>query len=448
MFVACLETDCPQLGFVLHLQFRSGNTLIGSLIFEREFLMRILKIATLLVFVIVVCSSSQLVHNAKGAGKGQPISGQPITEAPTAFDNTTNGFVDQATHDADRAEFVKQEQLTDGLGPVYNARSCGECHDNPITGGTSQFVELHAGHFDGTNFIPHPGGDEIQQRAIDPAIQERVLGGNEVRAFRLALNLLGDGYVEAIASDTLVDISAHQPADMRGEVIWVPVLEAGSTMDVGRFGWKDIFSSLLTFSSAAYLAEEGITSPLMPMELTSNGRSIAAFDKVPDPEDNGNDVASFTQFIRATKAPSRDAVLAATPDAQVGEFIFNKIGCAICHVTSIVTAPSGTAINGGTFTVPQALGSKRIHPFSDFLLHNIGTGDGIVQDGPADTRNKIRTAPLWGLRTRPQLMHDGLSFTRNEAILRHAGEATRVIREYRELDVNLKRKLLTFLDSL
>src|SRR5215470_20483 len=412
--------------------------------------MPILKIATLLVFVIGVCLSSQLVRTAakvEGKGKGQSQS-QTITEAPTGFDNTTNGFVDQATHDADRASFTTQEQITDGLGPIYDARSCGECHDNPTTGAGSQFVELHVGHFDGTKFIAPPGGDEIQLRAIDPAIQERVPPGNEVRAFRLALNLFGDGYVEAIASDTLVGISKSQPADMRGEVIQVPVLEAGSGVDVGRFGWKNISASLQTFSAVAYLIEEGITSPLLPTELTSLGRSVAAFDKVADPEDDGSDIASFTQFIRALKAPSRDATLAAAPNARVGEVIFNKIGCAICHVSSIVTSPPGATVNAGTFTVPPALGNKRIHPFSDFLLHNIGTGDGIVQTGPADTRNKIRTAPLWGLRARPQLMHDGLTFTRNEAILRHAGEAARVIKEHKDLNVNQKNMLLTFLDSL
>jgi CxxC motif-containing protein (DUF1111 family) len=412
--------------------------------------MRMHKIATLLVFVIGVCLSSQLVRTGakvEGKGNGQSQS-QPITEAPTGLDNMTNGFVDQATHDADRASFTTQEQITDGLGPVYDARSCGECHDNPTTGGSSQFVELHVGHFDGVKFIPPPGGDQIQQRAIDPAIQARVPPGNEVRAFRLALSLFGDGYVESIASDTLVGISKSQPADMRGEVIQVPVLEAGTGTDVGRFGWKNISSSLVTFASVAYLVEEGITNPLVPMESLSNGRSVAAFDKVADPEDDGSDIASFTQFIRALKAPSRDATLAATSDAQVGELIFNKIGCAICHVSSIVTAPPGATVNAGTFTVPPALGNKRIHPFGDFLLHNIGTGDGIVQTGPADTRNKIRTAPLWGLRTRPQLMHDGLTFTRNGAILRHAGEAARVTRAYLLLSDSQKRKLLTFLDSL
>jgi CxxC motif-containing protein (DUF1111 family) len=105
-------------------------------------------------------------------------------------------------------------------------------------------------------------------------------------------------------------------------------------------------------------------------------------------------------------------------------------------------------INGGAFTVPAALGNKIIHPFSDFLLHNVGTGDGIVQNGGQATANKMRTMPLWGNRTRDRLMHDLLSFTRNDAILRHGGEATGVINNYRALSNTQKNQLITFLQSL
>ncbi|KAF0205994.1 MAG: thiol oxidoreductase-like protein, partial [bacterium] len=111
-------------------------------------------------------------------------------------------------------------------------------------------------------------------------------------------------------------------------------------------------------------------------------------------------------------------------------------------------APAGTMINGGTFMVPPALGNKIIRPFSDFLLHDIGTGDGIVENGGMETRNKIRTVPLWGLRTRTLFMHDGLSLTVNDAILRHAGEAKTIIKKYRRLPDTQKQQLLTFLKSL
>ena len=98
--------------------------------------------------------------------------------------------------------------------------------------------------------------------------------------------------------------------------------------------------------------------------------------------------------------------------------------------------------------MPAALGSKFIHPFSDFLLHNVGTGDGVVQNGGQATANKMRTAPLWGVRTRARLMHDGESVLRNDAILRHGGEATGVINNYRSLSTTQKNQLITFLNSL
>jgi CxxC motif-containing protein (DUF1111 family) len=192
----------------------------------------------------------------------------------------------------------------------------------------------------------------------------------------------------------------------------------------------------------------GITSPLQPNENTSNGNPVDAFDTVRDPDDDGEDVEAFARFMRSTKAPPRDEVLAATADARRGDQLFSLVGCDVCHVRNITTAPAGTVINQGTFVVPMALGGRTIHPFGDFLLHNVGTGDGIVQNGGPSTRNKVRTAPLWGLRTRGRLMHDGLSLTRNEAILRHAGEASPAIFNYRNLSAADKNALITFLNSL
>jgi CxxC motif-containing protein (DUF1111 family) len=134
----------------------------------------------------------------------------------------------------------------------------------------------------------------------------------------------------------------------------------------------------------------------------------------------------------------------------------------------LATAPAGTKVNGGAFTVPDALGGKTIHPYSDFLLHNVGTGDGIVMamtehygkdayeiawKGRSDqaqqrTRNKIRTPPLWGVRMRPRLMHDGGSVTFTDAIRRHRGEAGRAVRKFNDLDRSDRQAIEQFLRSL
>ncbi len=425
------------------------------------------------------------------------VESQSATEAPTGFDTLTNDatFVSQATHDADRDTFQEVDEVTRGLGPVYNAQSCAACHQNPVTGGISQISELRAGHTDGFgNFVPatvtiNDGGglvgvtianrSLINQRATCPGVvtdvtthaivynhpneqaQERVPGAETVRARRMTTNVLGLGFVECISNQTLQAIPNGQPAGMQGELTQVPVAEANGALRIGRFGWKSQDASLLTFSSGAYLNEMGITNRFNLAEVTTLCDDVS--DTTPcqnNPsircgEDPENDIDAFARFMRASKAPSRDTRLAATASAQAGATLFNQIGCNICHITSLTTAAPGTLINGGAFTVPNALGNKIIHPYSDFLLHNVGTGDGIAQvidpqTGQLDQSmaNKMRTAPLWGMRTRNELMHDGLNYTRNDAILRHAGEATGVINNYRNLSTTQKNQLIDFLNSL
>lgn len=377
------------------------------------------------------------------------------TEAPAGFDNLTNGFLTQANFDVDRATYEGREEADEGLGPVYNAQACAECHQNPVTGATSQVTELRVGRLSGSTFTDRPGGSLINDRAIDARIQERVAGEDNVHSFRTSLNTLGDGFIEAIADATIASIRAAQPAAQRGTLINVPVGEAPGVTRTARFGWKNQHASLLSFSADAYLNEMGITSPLQPTENTSNGVSVAAFDAVPDPEEAptvaepfGPDVEAFARFMRSTKVPPRDTVAAASADAIAGQALFTAIGCATCHTPTVQTAPVGTIVNGGKLTITAALGDKIIHPYSDFLLHDVGTGDGIVQNGGAGTRNQLRTPPLWGMRTRSRLMHDGESLTRNDAILRHFGQATTAGDNYFFLSLTQKNQVVAFLNSL
>jgi CxxC motif-containing protein (DUF1111 family) len=404
------------------------------------------------------------------------IAQQSVTEAPAGFDTPTlaqnpgsqsksNGIAEPPgdTYALDQQTYETIHDVNSGLGPVYNGRACAECHQNPVSGAASQFTELRVGHKDANGNFVNPtvpindgansiaGRSIVNDRAVIPQAQEHIPPSENIRALRAALNTLGDGFVEAIDDKTLLAIAASQPdvteGRIHGEAIQVPVLEAPGQTRIGRFGWKDQHSSLLSFVGDAYLNEMGVTNRLRPKDTTTIGKLT------PDPEDVPDqlglaDIDHFAQFVRGTKVPPRDAALAATPAALAGQATFEKIRCNICHVESIATAPAGTMINGGTFAVPDALGNKLIHPFSDFLLHDIETGDGIVQAGPQDTANKLRTAALWGLRMRPRYMHDLKSLTLENAIERHEGEAEHVARRFRELNAMEKQELFTFLNSL
>ncbi|MCM3878653.1 MAG: hypothetical protein ND807_00960 [Vicinamibacterales bacterium] len=397
------------------------------------------------------------------ASTGLRLATAVATEAPAAFDNQTNGFDPQGpdfdsleeddvvplrSFNDNRFIFEEAETAAEGLGPTYNAQSCRECHQNIVTGGASQVTEHRTGRVERGQFFESRGGSLIQSRSTHPDISERVAVQDDIRTFRISTNTLGAGFVEAIANSTLLDIRDRQSLDVRGSVLSAPVLEAGGFARIGRFGWKDQHASLESFAADAYLNEMGITTPLLAIENSSSGRDVAAYDSVPDPEDDGVDVTAFANFMRSTKAPPRGPI---TNFVNVGETIFRQVGCTSCHVASIRTAPLGTSINGGAMTVPAALADKIIHPYSDFLLHDIGTGDGIPVLPTAElawTANKIRTAPLWGLRTRNRLMHDGLSFTREEAIRRHGGQAARVRDAFLQLTTGQKAALVAFLDSL
>ena len=412
------------------------------------------------------------------------------TEAPTGFDNKSNGVVDDATHQADQTKFEEVEQLSDGLGPLYNAQSCRECHQSPVSGAASQVAELRVGHQGPEGHFRNPeisiahgaevisGRSLVNDRAICPnaafpdnEIQERVPETETIRTFRLSLSLLGDGFVEAVADQTFIDLAEQQCRSSHrkicGQVLQVPIVEAPGQMSVGRFGWKDQHASLLSFAGDAYLNEMGITNRLQPDEVTKLCNTVSEPNDTPGP-DGLSDIDHFARFVRATKAPARDSRLAISAVAKKGYGLFDKIGCAACHVETLTTAPSGTKINGGTFAIPFALGSVAFHPYGDFLMHDVGTGDGILQatrehygnkvfqmmsgylskQDFESSRNKIRTAPLWGVRLRPRLMHDGASLTLRDAILRHHGEATHISQRFEKLKGEDQESIIEFLMSL
>ena len=210
-----------------------------------------------------------------------------------------------------RFVFEETEKIADGLGPMYNAQSCRECHQNVVTGGASQVAELRTGYLKNGVFFESLGGSLIQSRSTHPDLVERVIPNDAVRTLRISTNTLGNGFVEAIANGTLLAIRDAQPAEMRGTAVSVPVLEAGNVGRIGRFGWKSQHASLESFSADAYLNEMGITSPLLKEENTSSGQFVgfgSGYDPVDEPEDDGTDVKAFADFMRSTKAPSRGPI--------------------------------------------------------------------------------------------------------------------------------------------
>ena len=398
------------------------------------------------------------LFNGFGA-RGNPVNdcvAEPV--APTARGNGTfedNKFI-----------FSERENVDDGLGPTYNDVGCVECHQSIDVGAFSQSMEFRAGHISGGQFVDAPGGQLIHVRGTDSDVVEHISTAETVKSFRITLSTLGDGYIECISNTSLQNNVAAQPAGQRGTLTQVPVVEAGNALRIGRFGWKAQQASLLSFAGDAYLNEMGITNKFDG----SNGRSSSdpnagttenpastadgvlnvtfpsAFDPVADPEDDGVDVLAFADFMAATRAPGRQNPISAA--ATRGDSQFNSVGCAVCHTRTFTTAAPGTLINGGAFAVPTALGNKIIHPFSDFALHNVGTGDGVVQNAGQGSANQMRTPPLWGIRGRNRLMHDGLNITIFDSIQLHAGQATAARNNFNSLTAGQRSDLIAFVLSL
>jgi CxxC motif-containing protein (DUF1111 family) len=327
-------------------------------------------------------------------------------------------------------------------------------------------MEFRAGHITNGAFVDAPGGQLIHARGTDSDIVEHISTAETVKTFRVTTSTLGDGFVECIANSTLENNVANQPVGQRGTLTNVPVTEANNALRHGRFGWKAQQASLLSFAGDAYLNEMGITNKFDGFGGRSSSAADAGthenpastadgvidvtfpspFDPVADPEDDGGDVLAFADFMAATRAPGRQNPIPAA--ATRGDSLFNSVGCAVCHTRTFTTAAPGTSINGGAFAVPTALGNKIIHPFSDFALHDVGTGDGIVQNAGQSSANQMRTAPLWGIRGRNRLMHEGLEITIFDSIQLHAGQATTARNNFNALTAAQRNDLIAFVLSL
>jgi len=370
---------------------------------------------------------------------------------PRLDERTTAAFSDGLSH------FQEVETVANGLGPVFNEKSCGTCHGEGAPGGAGVQVETRAGRLIGTSFNPltNEGGSLFQHFGIGGQVPnkacttqgETVPSDANVTAGRRTIPVFGDGLVDATPDSTLQSIAANQPSAIRGTAPLVPNISAGHST-VGKFGWKDQNPTLFQFAGDAYVNEMGITNPQFPTENAPQGSAtmLANCDtnsgvSTPDPEDDGTDVKGFTTFMQFLAPPPRGSI---TSQVTAGDQIFTNLGCDGCHVRNI---KSGTAhdVNGN---VVSALSNVTYHPFGDFLMHDMGSlGDNIDQ-GTGLT--KMRTAPLWGLRFEnpSQLLHDGRANSITQAIQKHAGQGAAAATAFGRLSATDQNNLLAFLQSL
>jgi CxxC motif-containing protein (DUF1111 family) len=373
-----------------------------------------------------------------GGQATRPLPGDPLP-------GITSGDFEEFRLGAE--DFTEVETAEDGLGPAFNGSSCAVCHSVPAIGGAGVVAEVRAArrdeHGEFVALAPTSGSlfqiFSIPTHTCQPVIPPEA----NVISRRVPIPLFGAGLVEAIPDETLLALDDAGDRDRDGISGRAAVITdiATGRRRVGRFGWKAQQATLLAFGADAYRNEMGITNDLFPEELAFgiSREQMKLCDRIPDPEDQPDrrtrrrGIDNFEAFMKflapAGRGPIDDTV-------RLGEALFSAVGCASCHVPALQTGPN-----------PNPLFHRKVVPlFSDLLLHDVGTGDGIRQEA-AEPR-EFRTPALWGLRLRRPLLHDGTAATIEDAIGQHGGEASAARQRFLALPDDQRATLLAFLKSL
>lgn len=386
----------------------------------------------LAVFAVTLLAAAALGSAQQAVNPGDPLPG--ITAAE--FSEFRLGLED----------FSEVETAEDGLGPAFNATSCAACHNVPAIGGSSVVVETRAGYRTEKGFagLDNDGNTLMHLFSVPPhKCQPAAPDDANVFARRAPLPVFGAGLVEAIPDEAILALEDPFDRDgngVRGRAAIVDDVATG-TRRVGRFGWKAQQATLLAFSGDAYRNEMGITNDLFPKEYAYgiSAAELSRCDLRPDPEDvrdpltRRRGIDNFEAFMKFLAPIARGPIDQAVRD---GERVFQSVGCAACHVPALPTGPN----------VNPLFNRRNVPLYSDLLLHDIGTGDGIQQ--AAAKGEEIRTPALWGLRLRRPLLHDGSAATIEEAIARHQREAELAQRGFNQLRDADRALLLAFLRSL
>ncbi len=325
-----------------------------------------------------------------------------------------------------------------GLGPLFNANACGECHEDPVPGGPGDEVEVHATafHAGSCQFLETHGGPVVQQDAT-PELQalgilrEPIPEGATDTGLRRSPPVFGLGLLDAVSDRTIIALSRIRHQDgVHGRPA---ILPSGR---VGRFGRKANTASLTEFNAGAFFAEMGVTNRLHPVEGTIAGQPLPPGVDLLTPEPEIDDAAFraadlFVRFLAPVR-PERQ-----TDQTRQGRWLFREINCTSCHIPVLVTGFSRT----------EALRFKRIRAYSDLLLHDMGEAEADICDGVA-TPSEFRTQPLMGIRFQEGYMHDGAAETIGDAIQRHGGEAATIRDRFFNLIPSDQAALVAFVLTL
>ena len=369
---------------------------------------------------------------------GRPLPGDPLPGINgSEFEEFRLGLED----------FTEVETAEDGLGPAFNGSSCAVCHSVPAIGGAGVVAEVRAARRDErgefVELAPTSGSlfqiFSIPTHTCQPTIPPEA----NVISRRVPIPLFGAGLVEAIPDEVLMALDDRDDRDgdgVSGHAAIIVDIATGHRR-VGRFGWKAQQATLLAFGADAYRNEMGITNDLFPDELAFgiSPEQMKLCDRIPDPEDRADPrtrrrgIDNFEAFMKFLAPVGRGTI---DDSVRAGETVFRTVGCAACHVPSLQTGPDSNPL----------FNRKTVPLFSDLLLHDVGTGDGIRQEaaGPQE----FRTPALWGLRLRRPLLHDGTAATIEDAIGRHGGEASSARERFTSLSAEQRATLLAFLKSL
>ena len=384
------------------------------------------------------------------------VLAQPIVPQPKAGERL-HGLtsIQDARFAQGLLDFDRTLQVSEGLGPIFNQNSCSSCHSNPL-GGSGSITVTRFGFFDakGGGFDPLAslGGSLLQENSIAIGCGEIVPPEANITAERVTTSVLGAGLIEAIPDAQITALAVAHPSGVAGSIRMVSPVEGGGAR-VGRFGWKAQVATVLTFSADASLNEMGFTNRFFPTEEAPNGNQalLNLCDTVADPEDGPDAqgqhfIDRITDFQRYLAPPPQ------TPKSgMAGEAIFISIGCAECHNPGFTTSNDPS--------LETALRGKAIRPYSDFLLHDMGAAADFIEDGSAGMQD-VKTPPLWGVRRRDPLWHDGRvgGGTLATRIMGTGGiielhgallsTAANSAGNFNALSIADKNKVIAFLDSL